>query len=152
MLKRTRLKQGNKPLKRTGSLRKTPLRRQSNAPPSQLIRECDKLISKIIIAKRGRVCQICGGTEDLGVAHILNKESYERLRYHEKNLVVMGWWCCHIYFDSDLYVSRKRIIPKIKDLLGEDYEEQLKLLNKTAPQINRTRLILLHVSFKQMLG
>ena len=106
----------------------------------------DKVMSKIIQIKRGRKCEVCGRTNNLGVSHILPKSIYPRLRYHEFNLILLDWTKCHsnLHHYTDHDPPNRHTIEKIKELRGEDYRDQLLAINRMQPQMTAFRLDLIH--------
>ena len=73
----------------------------------------------------------------LGLFHILGKGSHPRLRFYEENLLIAGWFCCHFPFHHDYYDARDRIVPRIKEIVGNDYEEVLLAVERTMPKWDR---------------
>ena len=156
-MRKTKLKRGNSVLKRTplkrgkSVLRRTPLRKRGKSSYSKLIKECDKLFFEVLIKERGRKCEICGSFKQIGTFHILDKKNYSRLRYKQINALLACWWGCHHVYHHSYYEARDRIIPKIKELRGEDYEDQLKALNAISEPLNTFQLNLLKVAFQREL-
>ena len=101
---------------------------------SRIIEDIDDLILAELIAERGPRCQICGGYKQLGLFHIIPKGSHPRLRFHRDNLLIAGWFCCHLPFHHSYYEARDRIVPRIKDIVGNDYEEVLLAAEKEIPR------------------
>ena len=110
---------------------------------SNLIKKCDAQMFKILLVERGAICELCGGRANLGTFHILSKKKYPRIRYHKKNLLIAGWFCCHFPFHQDYYMARDKIIPRIKELRGENYEDELKALDAISEKLSLTRLNIL---------
>ena len=107
----------------------------------------DKVMLKILRIKRGNWCEISGRhANNIGVSHILPKSLYPRLRFHERNLLLMCWMPVHFnlhhYTDND--PPNKPTIQKIKELRGEDYRDQLLAINRMQPQMTAFRLDLIH--------
>lgn len=95
-------------------------------------------------------CQLCGSRKQLGLFHILPIGRYPRLQLHRDNLLLTCWFGCHYPFHHDFYKARDIIVPRIKEVLGEDYEEELKELNNTQPKLNMTRLEEIHEELKEL--
>ena len=57
-----------------------------------LVRECDSLCSKLVIA-RDRACVRCGGAVGLMSCHILPKGNQPKLRFDLYNLMAMDYEC-----------------------------------------------------------
>lgn len=106
----------------------------------KLIEECETLIRKLKVSTFGEKCQLCGKTGQLGLFHVLPKGAHPRLRLHEDNMILAGWFCCHFPFHHDFYKARDLIIPRLKALLGENYEETLLEIEKTAPKLDEIRI------------
>jgi hypothetical protein len=115
-----------------------------------LIEKCEALIRQILIKERGTVCQIYNNsTKCLGLFHVLPKGRYPRLYLHRENLLIAGWFCCHLAWHNNYYNSRDRIEPRLKQILGDDYEERLKIRNLTAPKLTMTYLHCLYEALKR---
>ena len=129
-------------------------RKKKTASPQQkrsaLIKECEKLLFKILKKERGEMCELCGGTALLGTFHIMSKKTYPRIRLNKQNLLIAGWYCCHHLWHHDIEVQEV-IHEKIKKLRGNDYRDQLKALDAFSPKLSMTRLNLLHEAFKKEL-
>lgn len=107
----------------------------------RLIELCEAKILEELKEERGARCEICGGINQLGLFHVLPKGVYYNFRLHKENLLIAGWFCCHLPWHHSYYEARDRIVPKIKELLGEDYEVRLKQLADNAPKLNEVRLM-----------
>lgn len=138
-------------MKRSYIKRKTKLRKNSKSERSKLIKKCDELFFKVLVKERGRKCEICNKTKGIGPSHILSKQKYPRLRYSQQNIILMGWYCCHQPYHHDYYDARDRIVPKIKELLGNDYEEQLKILHETMSPTDTTTLRFMKAAYEKVL-
>jgi hypothetical protein len=90
-----------KPLKRTGSLKRTPLKRISERgklrrEEKKALVEEDKEFYMSIWDKRPHRCRICSkylGEEALMVYfhHILEKRNYKEYRHKEWNIIILCW-------------------------------------------------------------
>lgn len=92
-----------KPLKRSGNLKRTPLKRVSprklkDIEEKKKLREVDNEFYEGVWYKRPHRCRICDkglGEEALTVYfhHILEKRNYEEYRHCEWNIVILCWEC-----------------------------------------------------------
>ncbi len=149
------LKRSMKPLKR-----KTRLKRFS--PKGAAIKRCEDILRKILKIERGHKCQICGRWQEiltypLSLFHILDKKKYPRLRLHRRNLLLACWhpkyWMpqCHNLWHHNYEEAKRKIEPRIKVILGDDYRNKLLLANETAPKITIFWLKTLEVILKKEL-
>ena len=106
---------------------------------SNFIKICDRLIFKILVLERGLVCEICGGRAGIGTFHIMSKKKCPRLRYHKRNLLLAGWFCCHSPWHHD-FDAKERIDAKIKQLRGEDYREEFIKMDIASEKLSVGRL------------
>ena len=89
----------NKPLKRSGNLKRTPLKRVSpNKRVKQDFRQEDNNFYKLIWEKRPHICRNCGeklGREPLSIYfhHVLEKRNFKEYRHKEWNIIVLCWLC-----------------------------------------------------------
>ena len=104
------------------------------------IDKCLELIRKPKIKLFGKKCQICGKSTEVGNFHILNVGSHPRLQLYWDNIILAGWFCCHHPFHHDYYKARDVIVPRLKQLLGEDYEQQLRQKEKELPKLSLDRI------------
>ena len=114
----------------------------------------DKLMTKILRLKRGNWCEISGRhANNIGVAHILPKGIYPKMRYHERNLLLMCWFPVHsnLHHYSDFDPPNQRTIERIKELRGEDYRDQLLVINQMQPAMTSMRLDMIHAALKMEL-
>ena len=109
-------------------------------PRTKLIESMERILYDILVYERGERCEICGGTYNLGLFHILPKGEYPRIRFYKQNLLIAGWYCCHFHWHHNFYTGRDRIIPRIKELRGENFEEELRALDITATPLTDTYL------------
>ena len=108
----------------------------------------NKMLLRLLILEHGPRCQICGSNRSrLGLFHILPKGRFKRIEYNRDNLLVAGWFCCHFIFHHDPYIANDRIIPRIKELKGDDYRERLATLDVTSQKIT---LLYLHALEKAL--
>ena len=128
-------------------MKRTRLRKTSNR--GKLIKEVDSLFLKVLLAERGKQCEICGKREKtgpLGQFHILPKGKYPGLRYCKSNVLIAGWMCCHQKWHHSYYSARE-IEKRIKVLRGEDYELRLKVMDKRMPKLTMHQLNLYKQAF-----
>ena len=129
------------------SLKKTKSKR------SRLVKECDRLMFEVLKLKRGERCEICGESgkkRRLGTFHILSKSVARNIRYHELNLLLACWFPCHNLFHSDPHRAAP-IIKRIKELRGENYEQDLRNLNAISPPLKIFRLEMIRFAMEQFL-
>lgn len=126
-------------------------RRTRKSTRTRLIDACDDLMLEILKLERGERCEICGGTYNLGLFHILPKGIYKRIRYHKMNLLVAGWFCCHYNWHHVFYIARDKIYPRIVELRGENFEDELRKLDITAPPLSESYLSVLEKALKKEL-
>ena len=115
------------------------VRRKKN-PRTKLIEKLDKVLFEILLYERGERCEICGGSQQLGLFHILPKGRFQRIRFNKQNVLIAGWYCCHYLWHHDFYIARDRIAPKIRELRGENYEIELRQIDLTAPPLTELYL------------
>jgi len=120
-------------------------------PRTKLIDKIDDIMLEILKYERGERCEMCGGSYNLGLFHILPKGRYPRIRYYKQNLLIAGWWCCHYPWHFDYYIARDRIEPKIRQLRGDNYEEELTKLDIIAPPLTEMYLKMLKRAFEKEL-
>ena len=147
-IRRTPLKGSRKPLKRRRKVSKQETfglkhirkaRRfmlNQESPKMKLIEEIEDLLRAKLKKERGNICQICGKKicRPVGLFHILSKKDYPRLRFHEFNILLAGWFSCHHDFHHNPYKS-PAIIERIKELRGKNYEDRLKIIDKGMPKM-----------------
>ncbi len=155
MLKCSYIKRSMKPLKR-----KTKLKRFS--PKGATIKRCEDLLRAILKHERGASCELCRRPEGvliypLSLFHILDKKKYPRLRLYRRNLLLACWhpkyWMpqCHNVWHHNYEEAKRKIEPRIKVILGENYRNELLLANETAPKITIFWLKTLEVVLKHEL-
>ena len=110
--------------------------RRKKSERMKLIEETESMIFQILKYKRGERCELCGGNKCLGLFHVLPKGAYPRLRLEKKNLLIAGWYCCHLPWHSSFYVARDQILPKVKEILGKDFEDRLRDLDNSLPPLD----------------
>ena len=111
---------------------------------------------KVIIREKktnlyGKRCQFCGSIKQVGLFHILSVGAYPRLELYEDNILLACWFGCHHKWHHDYYYARDVIIPKIKKLVGENYEEELKAIYPTLPKLSLVRIKEIHEELKESL-
>ena len=108
------------------------------------IKKCEKLIRENKFKLFGKRCQFCGKKAGLGLFHVLSVGSHPRLRLHEDNLLIAGWYCCHYKWHHDPFFARDIMFPKLVKLLGKRWEEDLWELERTMPKLNLIRIKEIH--------
>ena len=106
----------------------------------KLIEKCKKLIREKKLKLYGSRCQFCGSTKQVGLFHILSVGAYPRLELHEDNMLLACWFGCHHKWHHDYYYARDIIEPKIKKLVGENYEEDLRNVYNQIPKLSLVRI------------
>jgi len=109
------------------------------SPRKKLIEECKKYLREILYIKRGKTCQICGIREATGLFHVLEVGTNPRLELCEENLLLSCWHPCHFNYHHSPRKARK-IELRIRELLGDDYEERLLALQELAPKMTMSYL------------
>ena len=117
-------------------------------PRTKAIDACEHLTFEILKYKRGPKCELCGGNKQLGTFHILPKGRFQRLRFHKSNLLIAGWYCCHYDWHHTFIIARDVIEPRIKELCGENYEEDLRKLDLIQPKLTLTYLSTLKLALE----
>lgn len=125
--------------------------RRKKSPRTKLIEEADRLLFEILCLKRGKRCEICGGRQKLGLFHIMPKGRYPRIRFHKRNLLIAGWFCCHYIWHHDYMLTRDRIVPRVKELRGNTYEDKLRVTDLGAKSITMVYLSALVRALKREL-
>ena len=137
------------PLKRKRyNLKRTRLKKKS--VNMELIIEIENLFRESLKRKRGRFCQLClrRACGPVGLFHILPKGKYPKLRFHEANVLLVGWLPCHSKWHTD-YFTGKVIEKRIQELRGRNYEDKLKIIDKGMPKLSMFQLRLIYQSVKQ---
>ena len=143
-------------MKRSNLTRK-PFRRKTRKPLRKkstrmlLINKIEDLLRAKLKRERGDICQICGKKtcRPVGLFHILHKGVYPKLRFHEENLLLVGWLPCHHAWHHD-YFKARAIESRIKELRGRDYEDLLKIIDKMQPKLSMFQLRLIHKAFEEL--
>ena len=129
------------------------------SPRGQTIKDCLDLIRKIMVAERGGpICDFCGREQNnISIFHILNRSTHPRLILYRENLLLACWDTryyakrCHNLYHNDPEYTQKRLIPKIKELKGDDYKENLLIAEKMQGKLNPTALNLTKMALAQEL-
>ena len=141
-------------MKRTPLKRKTPLRKYGKSERSKLIKDLDKLFRLVLIKKRGDIDEITGNPGNrLGTFHIMPKGAYPRLRYSERNCLLVNWFPAHFswHHDNPGHKTYDMVLRRIKELRGDDYVEKLKMQETMADKISMSHLRLLKCVFEKEL-
>ncbi len=141
MIKRANLKR--KPFK----AKRTRLRKKSSR--ALIIQDIETILRLKLKKERGSICQICGRErcQPVGLFHVLDKGRYPKLRFYEGNLLLAGWFTCHNDWHHNPYKSRD-IYKRIQELMGEDFEEHLKIIDKTMPRLTMTYMQNLLIAYQ----
>ena len=118
---------------------------------SKILEKIDDYLLAELKEERGTRCELCGKSQQLGLFHVLPKGTHPRLRLSKSNLLIAGWFCCHLPWHHSYYEARDRLVPRIKELLGDDYEERLLALEMTLPKLDRVILEALLKSYEEKL-
>ena len=114
--------------------------RRKKTPRAKIIDEIRGILFQILIYERGDRCEICGGRAKLGTFHIMPKSTHKHIRFHKRNLLIAGWFCCHLPWHHSYFIAKNRIEPRIKELCGDDFEDKLTALDVTSKPLTMTRL------------
>jgi len=110
----------------------------------RLEKRIEKLITEKMRFRFGNKCQLCGkeyeNGKGLGQFHVLPKGAFPNLKYRPENIVWACWFKCHYSWHHDFMVARDEVLPRIKNLLGDDYEERLKNLSNELTKTNMYEL------------
>lgn len=102
----------------------------------KIIVECRSIMLKMLKMERGSACEICGRVGNVHLFHILPVGRFPRLQFHTRNLLLTDWHPCHYNWHHDIEYGRSIIEPKIKELRGENYQEDLMKLDIISPKIS----------------
>lgn len=123
------------------------LRKKSSR--QRLIEKCEGLIRLTLIKDRGAKCEICGKPDNrVGLFHILPKGKYPRMRFNTYNILLVCWFPCHYSWHHD-YHKACGIEKRIKELRGENYKDDIKIIDKTQPKLTIAYLNMLYQSLKE---
>lgn len=112
----------------------------SKSERAKLIDQCKKLIRKGKFRLFGERCQFCGSNKNLGLFHILSVGAHPRLQLNEDNMLIACWFGCHHKFHHDPFYARDVIFPKIAELLGDNWEQDLLELERNEPKLGIVRI------------
>jgi len=122
----------------------------SKSERGKIVKELDSLLFQILCKERGKMCELCGRTIGVGTFHILPKGSHPKLRYAQINCLLACWLPCHQSWHKD-YFKAKAIDKKIRQIVGQDYEEKLIKIEVMQPRHDMTYLKTLLHAFKEIL-
>ena len=108
------------------------------------------MLRKILFIERGSTCELCSTRQASGLFHILPVGRFPKLQFHPRNVLLACWQPCHFVFHHDYYRARK-IVERIKVLRGENYEEDLKVLDKLQPQLTLSHIKDIHLALSLQL-
>ncbi len=130
--------------------RRKPIRRISNR--QEVIKECDKLLFEILKLKRGAICEVCGRPNP-APHHVFFKGQYPRLRFREDNIVLMCWNPCHyaLHHHTHDHPHYKRSYKRIKEIVGANYYDKLRMVNTYAAAHTPTYLNIIMAALRQEL-
>ena len=104
-----------------------------------LVKECDALTKKLIIAERGEACERCNifGSVTIYSAHIKSKGPYARLRFEKQNLLLLCYhdhieWAHHEPDDFIQWIEQK----------WPGRLQQLRIMAATAPNLDLKELVI----------
>jgi len=106
------------------------MKRKTKTPRKQLEKKLDALILEKLKARYEKTCQLCRKPSNrLGRFHVLPKGAFPNMKYRPENLLWVCWHPCHFNWHHDFIKARDIVEPKIKVLLGDNYEDRLKTLS-----------------------
>ena len=107
---------------------------------------------KILHFRNNGQCQICGRySNTLGRFHILEVSTYPNLEYHDQNVLLAGWYCCHEawhHYGPD-HPKVRVIKANVMRLRGANYHDELRIISLTAPALKGLQLELVYEAKKQ---
>lgn len=131
------------------SKRKNPYRTLAGAQRAKITKECEDYLRKILRHERGEKCEICGKKSGkVGLFHILPKGRYPNIRFNKFNLLLACWFPCHFFFHHDPFKARK-ILDRIKELRGPDFEDKLKIISRMEGKMSICKLTMYRESLKK---
>lgn len=138
-------------LKRKTGLKRSQIKKKSSR--ALIIDGIENFLRAKLKKERGSICQICGRERcrPVGLFHILPKGNYPKLRFYEGNLLLVGWFTCHKNWHTN-YFKAKAMESRIMELVGRDFEEHLKIIDKTVPKLTMTYLQNLLLAYKMEAG
>jgi len=120
----------------------------------KLIARLDALTKELLIKERGLHCEIHPDKNctQVGVMHILSKQSHPRLRFYTPNLVLAGWFCSHFWTHHNSDDPRAKFCQqRLEEIYGKDYKEKLYVANRFSKQHTTGYLKILEIWCKQRL-
>jgi len=95
-------------------------------------------------------CELCGKTAGLGRFHILRQGLYPLMMFHDCNVLIAGWFCCHEKYHplGGDEPESQRIINRLKELRGETYRDDLLTLDAIQPKLTMFQLHLYEKAFE----
>ena len=123
------------------------MKRQSEK--GKIRKDIDKLVKIYLMKTRPHVCQWCKKpAQNLHAAHILSKGHYPKLRFCEKNLLLLCYYChMHRWHKEPIEAYNFMV-----GLRGETFRERLLLINATEPKHNLTYLKTLKKAYEKILS
>lgn len=101
-----------------------------------IIRGCKPIMLKILKIERGDSCELCGRHGNVHLFHILPISRFPRLQFHKRNLLLTDWHPCHYNWHHDVEYANNIVKPRIRELRGENYLEDLMKLDVISPKLS----------------
>ena len=118
----------------------------------KLIDKCEDLLREILKIERGDKDELTGAPPKmLGLFHVLEKETYPKIRLLKANLELVNWFPTHFDWHHNFYKARD-IDLLIKQRIGHHYEQRLQLLNRNAPRLDMLAIEMRHEELKRELN
>lgn len=148
-MKRSYIKR-HTPLKRTGFKRTTKPFRRTKSPRKKIIDKVKAEMKRILRLQYGNRCFFCDKPNsyfryDLSLFHILPVGSHPRLECVIENTLLACWSkeyyykTCHNVWEQRQQPYRDRMEEQLLSYFGKDYKDNLLIVDKVNPPLNRTR-------------
>jgi len=93
----------------------------------KVIKEIDKLFRQYLLKTRPHICEWCRRSgKELYVSHILPKGTYPKLRFADRNVLLLCYYCHMIKWHRNPAKAHEFMVM----LQGKNYKEELLFLNK----------------------
>ena len=131
--------------------RKYPIRKKSDR--QNIKDKCFALLREILKIERGNKCEVCGRkANNLGLFHIISQAQAPCLIFHRQNLLIMCWQSCHFYWHhNQRSVQGQRVLRKIIELRGKNWERDLKSLAAIQPKMSAFQMGMYYEALKSEL-